>query len=118
MTDKDKKLLTEFLGEGWHEIINRVKSIEYGELCKCTCGAVNCEKDSMHRTFDTWQDLGDLKTELEKKNKWSYFWYFAVQVHDLDAKTKHKYHEDLFIAWLFQPEHFCQLVANSLKGKP
>ena len=66
LPESDRRLLTEFLGECWHddpifrEYIPGVEHIQFVEL--------ECSKCHGHylknRTFTTWQDTGDLKERI------------------------------------------------------
>ena len=116
MIEEDKKLLTKYLGERWHAILNTVQSIEYGTLCKCSCGAINCEKDAMHRTFTTWQDLGDLKEKLVEKDIFDSFGRLAIN--RWAEKLNNKETSSNYVEWLLNPARFCQLVADWRKENP
>lgn len=112
LTDDDRKLLTEFLGECWHdgpifrEYIPGVEHIQFVEL--------ECSKCHGHylknRTFTTWQDTGDLKERLVEMGEWIGFKQFARMNHPECGG------ED-FIDWLMDQIRFPELVAGWLKKR-
>ena len=74
MNDEDKKLLTEFLVECWHEYtFEKQPEDECGEfscwVCRCGHRTQFWQRQRQNRTFTTWQDLGDLISMLGKKEK-------------------------------------------------
>jgi len=65
LTDKERQTLTEMLGEEWHEI-------QLNAVCSCGEGGwFSKKKETEHlqknRTFDTWQDFGDVLQKLNSK---------------------------------------------------
>ena len=96
MTDEDKKLLTEFLNECWHE---------YEDSLHC----IKCGGMDDNRTFTTAQDMQDLKDKLVEKGKWESFY------REIYRKSKFSW-DCMFIDWLWRPES-CQLVADFLKER-
>jgi hypothetical protein len=80
LSESEKKLLTEFLDEYWHEI---TLSFNDGMVSKCSCGArggiarMECPKNN--HTFTTWQDLGDLRNRLDELDRLSDFIEFAYR---------------------------------------
>jgi len=107
MKESDRKLLTEFLGECHHpdEDVTKgaVVPLLYCRKCKTF--------SPKHRTFDTWQDLGDLKGKLVEKEEWKDFIPFAW--HKFNGLVMGS-----FTDWLLNPERFCQLVVDFLKVNP
>ena len=93
MTESDKKLLTEFLGEGadWN-------SYKYER-----------------RTFDTWQDLGDLKEKLVELGRWDEFENYIWGKYYFEPSAIYK---ETWLNWLLNPARFCQLVADWRKENP
>ena len=64
MTESDRKLLTEYLGEEWHK----------PNSADCKCGERHPPMmGNPNRTFDTIQDFYDLKCKLVEKGKWGNF---------------------------------------------
>ena len=102
MTDEDKKLLTEFLDECWHEFINDGR-------CDI-CGAVMGNP----RTFDTWQDLGDLKEKLVEKGKYEGEYGLARFAHDKWYTQFHTIFKS-YDGWLLSPAVFIPLVVEFLR---
>ena len=103
MNDEDKKLLTEFLGECWHK----------PSSTDCSCGERHPPlMGNPNRTFTFWQDLGDLKNQLVKKEEWADFYWWVRSVIAIEDIFSH------FTSWLLNPKRFCQLVADYLKEKP
>lgn len=60
MTDENKKILIEFLGEKYIEMTTP-HNMAYPSMCDCPYCL------SSNRTFTTWQDYGDLKDKLVEK---------------------------------------------------
>ena len=83
MNESDRKILTNQLGECWHEwgyVRGSVKQeifqcVKCGETCK---GIVNCHQKN--RTFDNRSDLMDLYQQVYEDGKWDdFFWDFAFK---------------------------------------
>jgi len=98
MTESQKRLLTELLGECWSIYT------------------------SCQRTFATYQDLGDVKDALVKKELYFDFYRhceykFFQEISDKDDQ----YNRSMFSLWLFRPldehgnVHFCWLVAEYIQ---
>lgn len=112
MTDKMKKRLTEFLGECWHE-----RSCDIYHEVQCSCGkefsreyycVLEDHIADTNRTFTTGNDMADLKDKLEEKRMWIRFF----RVTRVDKRERPF---DEFIAWLFTPTRFCELVGEFLE---
>jgi hypothetical protein len=124
LTEQDCKALTGFLGECWHEIIDIKIHEVYGKLHKCSCGAIDCEKSALQRTFTTPNDMVALKEKLVEKGLWSEFLIFAAKIYNDENKDEER-ELDLtggyvvidFIHWLISPPWFTKLVAKFLKEK-
>ena len=67
MTDEDRKLLTEAMGECWHEL--EYDRDEGHSFCKL-CGDIPAWPNRMHRTFDNWNDFGVLWEWASKQDWW------------------------------------------------
>ena len=113
MNNDDRKLLTEFLGECWHEWTEgsyRKGKNGYGCLCnKCEVVMYSMHQDSYmtdNRTFDNPDDQHKVFKKLVEEDKWvGFFWKNLVMG---------SVPED--IAYLFiNPERFNKLVADYLK---
>ena len=89
MKDEDRKILTEFLGEKWHERIWRDEIGKPATLCSCGFdeGVLNlCVHldAAANRTFDTWEDFGALWDRVKKTKGWRLFiskLYYAESSH-------------------------------------
>ena len=84
MTDEQRKALTEYLGERWHEWI---KCPEVGLQAKCSCGMLydvtsynRADILYIHRnrTFDNRNDLMDLYVKIYEDGKWDEFFWFSA----------------------------------------
>lgn len=119
LIEGDKKALTEFLGECWHEwqdIRGSVKQelfacLKCGEVCK---GIVSIAQKQ--RTFTTWEDLGALKEKLVETGKWNDFdewaymkWDSLKPFNDLSRRLEEQ------SDWLFTLNRFCWLVSEFLR---
>ncbi len=126
MNDDQKKMLTEFLGECWHEF--RIPNILGGNMC------IHCNKNISNlyswRTFLTPNDQQACKDKLVEKEMWHEFQAFTANSDSWLAKPidGDLYDEDAtwdsdFELWLFRPTdesgepHFCRLVAEFLEGR-
>ena len=118
LTEKQRRLLTEWLGECYHEP-DRDSAVgcyqgEYTVRQTCEkCGKILSTTEKVYlgnRTFDTWQDLGDLKEKLVEKGLWinfeglaykSFFNPFSRDEDDLDT-----YYDQIigaYTEWLMDP---------------
>ena len=133
MTNEDRKLLTEYLGECWHELPdNPLGEKEMGTCVKCRLflgyigtgwdWAVDDDVRIPHnRTFTIRADMMDLYDRLFQKHKWHKFTVFAkmrFSFNDYDQTFTNI--ETGFYAWLFclsgeGYEDRCQMVANWVK---
>jgi len=116
MTDEDKKLLTEFLGECWHEYtFEKQPEDECGEfscwVCRCGHKTQFWQKQRQNRTFTTWQDMGDLKETLVEKGRYEEFEAFASVIYKREKMFLHR----PLVNWLLSPAVFISLVAEFLK---
>jgi hypothetical protein len=110
--DGQKKLLTEWLGECWHEWVNESYNYPTAYCGKCEQDLTQLFGDG-NRTFLTDKDMMDCMRQLVKEGKWQEFCKFAIKESD--------YEEDQifgFTPWLMRPTnaqgkpHFCRLVAE------
>ena len=122
LPESDRRLLTEFLGECWHddpifrEYIPGVEHIQFVEL--------ECSKCHGHylknRTFTTWQDTGDLKERIVEMGEWDEFIDFTLEEHGSLGpvfSNEAKFYKADYIDWLMNPERFCELVAKWWKER-
>ncbi len=105
LTEDSKRLLTERgLDECWHRLIHLG-----WQNWICSCGARSCEKSSMHRTFTTFQDAGELAVKLVERGLVQQFEVWLVYSGHVDSL---KAWEVPF--WLISgPGRFCWLVIQS-----
>ena len=71
MKDEDRKVLTEFLGECFHDIENKGPYQSTCSKCGMTFGAIHSSDwnpNRFNRTFDTWEDFGALWEKIDKKD--------------------------------------------------
>ena len=111
LSENDRKRLTEYLGECWHEL----KHLGWKDWV-CSCGAKKCERSSFHRTFTTWQDFGDLKNKLVEKGEWKEFIIYSI---DIWSRENHfvDFDPEEHTDWLINAKRFCGLVNGWLKSK-
>ena len=100
MNDEDRKFLTEWGGDCWHEFDWAVG----GRRCK-KCG----EWDLENRTFDTWADFGWLWGGFLVQSRYSIphlmAWYGTKRQNNYPAH-----------AWMLEtPEDRCQLICDFLR---
>jgi hypothetical protein len=120
MIETDRKLLTEYLGECWHDYdwVNGV-----GWKCKCGHEAYLPDTFKNNRTFTTREDMMDLYEVIWKKREWEGFIDYSG-----NEDTEHDCSEfettlDIFAsmaAWLFclsgsGYDAACQRVADWIK---
>ena len=116
MNDEDKKLLTEFLGECWHEYtFEKQPEDECGEfscwVCRCGHRTQFWQRQRQNRTFTTWQDMGDLKEKLVGKGMWTNFYPYAKTKCWIDEY----FCESNVVAWFLNPAVFIPLVVEFLR---
>lgn len=122
MTNEDKKKLTEYLEEKIHEPITSnlpIMLVKFGGDIRCTCEKTfpqfmfPAHQREANRTFDTWDDLGDLKEKMVEKGDWETFKEYAY--HYWVSRVTHKGEYEDKDDWLFTPSRFCQLVLEAVK---
>lgn len=110
LNDDDRKLLTEFLGECWHDDPTPISP--HFLFVKLECS--KCHGHYLkNRTFATWQDTGDLKVKIVEMGEWEGFIYFICRRwpnrNDLSWTELRN--------WLMDPIRFPELVAGWLKER-
>ena len=117
MKDEDRKLLTEAMGECWHETILRT-TMDKCWLNVCSCGANtgpnSTEKhiNDSNRTFDNWHDFGVL-WEWASKQDW---WLDMVAYFEGDANFRAFC---LIDTRMIDPIKFAEAIVEKLKeAKP
>ena len=127
LSDEDRKRLTEFLGEVFHEDRKTYDTSYYSKHVMCTCGnEIREENYSYHqklgnRTFTTPHDTFALKDKLIDIGKW---WAFESYCWEKVWEQKWCYQDKIypsFAFWLFRltdengDPHFSSLVSTFLK---
>lgn len=112
METADRKLLTEWLGECWHEVTSN-DYIRQGIVWECKkCG----DRNYSNRTFDTDTDMMDCMRKLEKEGKWNDFssWAWGDRPRNDDDIAG-------FFAWLLclsDPKEIEERCAMVVEFKP
>ncbi|MDD5095862.1 MAG: hypothetical protein PHV74_16040 [Dehalococcoidia bacterium] len=126
MNDEDRKLLTEYLGECWHEWTGGV-AVKTSSITTIMCQ--KCGKIKWHdlpRTFTTRSDMMGLYQAIAKKGKWGEFFHHAKDPFELvalcpdESGTGYDCYESDFTTWLFclsgeGYDERCQMVAEWVK---
>jgi hypothetical protein len=106
-------MLTEYLGEGWHELSG---SFEEGTL-NCSCGAkwdkyCDCRSGHENRTFTTPAGLHALACKMVKRGEWHNFYSYVWK-----ALIKEVEDESQILAVLItNPARTCQLIAEWMEA--
>ena len=123
MTDDDRKLLTEFLGETWHE--PTALSMKYPDFKNsCVCGAEGWPEPCKNRTFTSPTDVFEVKDKIVEMGLWREFENAAYHTW-LVGEQPAPFGEGVasYISWIFRTvneqgePHFCQLVADWWKTR-
>jgi len=113
LTEAQRKRLTLYLGECWHERSCNVPAS--GIVYRCVKCKTAVYPISEH-TFTTYEDLGKLKERLVENGEWDLFCAYAAYVfageNDLCGKQITPEMLINFTAWLLSPKMFCGLVAE------
>jgi hypothetical protein len=120
LTEEDRKLLTEFLGEMIH-VIKYAHST--GEPHKCSCGDSSfhyqhiIEHEGFNRTFTTPSDQHAVFTKLVEVGKWRKFYSYCVGIwEDLPESILAQYDNADCCEWFWiEPERFCKLASLYLE---
>jgi len=127
MKDEDRKILTEFLGEKWHERIWRDEIGKPATLCSCGFdeGVLNlCVHldAAANRTFDTWEDFGKLRDKIVEKEGWNWFVIFAIKEFQKEHPVLKSEEgggwyrfEPEFLQWFVDEDRFPELVLEAIK---
>ena len=116
MNDTRRRMLTEYLGECWHEISSY--PIIHNNGIKC----VICKKYAKHdpstrygivrRTFTTSQDMVDLVRKMAKTADWSDFCEWSAFEENYGAQSMANEFDE-WAAWLItDPARTCELIAE------
>jgi hypothetical protein len=121
LTDADRKVLMEFLGECDHKWkFTRLSSIDGKSTCQiCGKEVWDGEKIVNRRTFTTPDDMMALKDKLVQKGMWCEFYFFCNERWEspMDVDDDTRWGDPSFTNWLFAPPRFCWLVGEWLKVK-
>lgn len=112
MTEQHQKVLTEMIGEKWHEIHYRQKPLML--VCKCGEKVNNLITGNYHvnRTFTTDPDMMKVFRWLVDSDKIYTFYDYCFVVW-IEKIAPEEIDESFFIAWLFyDAERFNCLVAQ------
>lgn len=117
MDDETRKMLTEWLGECWHEYdLGGFRNLK--EYFMCDRGYPPCGKCNSHnifqRTFTTPDDFFAVKNRLVELGLWEEFrkYAWAVWVGLCLGVWSFQFDD-----WLIDPARFCQLAADFLKER-
>ena len=117
MNNSKHKLLTEYLGECWHEIKEETYSCR-----KCGMSRAEIYTQPFNRTFTTAQDMVDLVKKMEELDGWYYF----VEEYALPLFIKDDSLEfnssgsqlSWFTFWLItDPARTCELIAEWMEAE-
>jgi hypothetical protein len=112
LTDEQRKRLTEFLGEPYH---NLSLDLTYCDTCRCI---VQRFTEHENRTFDTPQDAHDLAKKLVEVGKWDEFEYKVDQTWLMIDSPEVSPSDWGKVAWLYLDDaRFCYLVNAYLEEK-
>lgn len=111
LTESQKKMLSEWLGECWHDPVRPKPGSIFRKCSKC--GSYDMEDT---RTFLDPRDQQACIDKLVKEGKWEEFWWYAAKIF-CDTPRDVSFS---FAAWLIRPvdengAHFCRLVAEFLE---
>ncbi len=118
MNDDRRKMLTEFLGLCWHELLT-----DSDFPAVCSCGRPWTKADHTNRTFTTWADLGAVYSRMVEREDWAKFLDYSIDRYPI-APLKSVCDEcDRWLAWLLglnHPEQIAdrmELAAEFLEGR-
>lgn len=118
LTDDDKKLLTELLGEVFHGYTDDVTPD--GQWRMRSCYAFIRRENHSNRTFTTWQDMGDLKKKIVEMGEWDEFIDFTLEEHGSLGpvfSNEAKFYKADYIDWLMDEIRFPELVVGWIKER-
>ena len=125
MNDTRRRMLTEYLGECWHEITDKGPYQSTCSKCGITFGAIHSSDwnpTGFNRTFTTAQDMVDLAKKMGEKGNFNDFivWLGYQYPYESDSKSGvwTIAGNASFIAWLItDPARTCELIAEWMEGK-
>jgi hypothetical protein len=120
LTDEDRKLLTEFCGECWHEW-QYIKGPVCQELFACRKCGEHCKgivsKEQKNRTFATPEDAHLVAKKLVEKGKWEKFAGYAIDQYYIEYENDSFAYTLFIMQWLFidDPRRIPKLLAEFLR---
>jgi hypothetical protein len=126
MTEDEKKRVTIWLGECWHEtyVPDRYEDgVESGiYVCNQCEELINFDDIDVRRTFTTWQDYGDCFEKIVVKGEWRDFYIRARDIfcNDFMVVCLRDDMEAEYNTWLHSRTEsgefrLCQLTADTIK---
>ena len=107
LTDDDRKMLTEYLGECWHEIGDLVQhstnmlSARIGGMCS-KCLASDITGDINQRTFTTPADLHAVYSKMVERKEWEEFQnHMVYKYREVEKDDYTRWFVAAFEKWLF-----------------
>jgi len=123
MNDTRRRMLTEYLGECWHEITDKGPYQSTCSKCGMTFGAIHTsdwDPAGFNRTFTTAQDMVDLVKRIERVGDLGNFTSFSYPKWG-EYCAAHGYPKNKYgghIAWLItDPARTCELIAEWMEGE-
>ena len=109
MNDTRRRMLTEYLGECWHE-----GGSDYYRTC-VTCHRIhsNYELENERRTFTTPADLHALVLRMVGKGEWHNFYscVWKVLIREVEDESQ------ILAVLITDPARTCELIAEWMEGK-
>ena len=114
MNNTDRKMLTEWLGECWHDMREYKIDDTYSVLRCKKCGFIG-QRD--YRTFDNWQDYGALIERLKELRLWEEYHAFTRRTwFDGNYGSNTQCDEYCYTEWLLDSVR-CQKIAEFLRRR-
>jgi hypothetical protein len=117
MDDETRKMMSEWLGECWHEYdLGGFRNLE--EYFMCDRGYPLCNKCNSHNIFQrTFTAPGDFFAVKNRMVELGLFVKFYMWAWDNWFETGPEWWSARFANWLIDPARFCQLAADFLKER-
>jgi hypothetical protein len=109
LTEHDRRICTEYLGECWHEKMDIAGRILRCQKCRQLIRWD--EAESFRRTFTDPRDQQALKDRIVEMGKWETFFKFALKQYSDSPHIGLYELQGAFVNWLINPHRFCKLVA-------
>lgn len=118
LTEDDRKVLTEYIGECWHEwiggwVLGGPVVTSNNERCRhCGIPRFGIGIETSNRTFTTAEDLRVLVEAANRKGHWDELFDYFTQVYDRMLRP-HEFHY-----WMItNPARTCKLAAEWIRGR-